>query len=136
MMAGPPVDAVQVFVGWLVVFVLAIGVGGWSLRQSRRHGQATHATCAWLLLLTTMLPIAGLITILFDDFVRLQWFYPDAIPAWFFACEIYFWVVLWLVLAGVILFIRRPVRPDDWYCTAILGIAMIAGATLLNRGFQ
>ena len=133
-MIAPPGGVLLAIAVWLVVFVLAIGVAGWSLIRSRQ-GRAPLGTCAWLLLMTAMLPIAGLMTIPFDDFARDQWF-PGGTPGWFVAYEIYFWVVVWVVLAGVILFVRRPIHDRDWVCTVLLGAVVTAGAVLLSRGIQ
>ena len=133
-MIGPPGEVLLAAAVWLVMFVLAIGVGGWSLIRSRR-GRATQRTCAWLLLMTATLPIAGLMTIPFDDFARDRWF-PNGTPGWFVAYEIYFWALVWVVLCGVILFVRRPIHDRDWVCAALLGSVVAAGAVLLSRGIQ
>ena len=131
-MMAPPVEVLLAVAGWLVVFVLAVGLGGRSLSRSRRE-QRTLPTCAWLLVMTAMLPIGGLVTIPFDEFARDQWF-PAGTPGWFVAYEIYFWVAVWVVLAGVILFVRRPLRDHDWVCAVVLGAVVTAGAMVLSRG--
>ena len=131
---GPPLEVFLAVVVWLALFVLAIAVAAWSLIRSR-EGQPTLGTCTWLLLMTAMLPFAGLMTIGFDEFARDQWF-PAGTPGWFVAYEIFFWVGVWVVLAAVILFLRRPIRDRDWVCTVLLLCVATAVAMLLSRGIQ